>query len=77
VGPGTPVREEELKQPAKLLQGPLASKTIEVIRAVTHLADDQITRVVVAMVVDEATSQTEATIDVFLCAPRPVLPDLR
>jgi hypothetical protein len=62
VGPGTPVGEEELKQPAELLQGLLASKTIEAIRAATHLADDQITRAVAAMAADEATSQTKATI---------------
>jgi hypothetical protein len=52
--------EAELRQLADLLRGPLAPKTIEAIRAVTRLADDQITRAAAAMAKDELAAQIEA-----------------
>jgi hypothetical protein len=57
---GAPVGEVELRQLADLLHGPLAPKIIDAIRAVTRLADDQVTRAAAAMAMDELAAQAEA-----------------
>jgi hypothetical protein len=59
--PSAPVGEAEFKQLAELFQGPLATKTIEAIRATTRLADDQVSKATAAMAAEELSAQVEAS----------------
>jgi hypothetical protein len=61
LGPGDQFDEAAMKSFTKLFHSPLAPKSIAVIRAATHLAEDDMTKASAALASEETVAQAEAT----------------